>query len=174
MAALNDSIRFSDLMARLATLDFELREETESADLYYVVDRRAGKRASIAQTLEDLAAWIDDEERRRATVPAISDARAWRRGADLAIEMLDELEERSQDDVFVLDPTNRGSRPQDNIVLRYLNRARDTNDSRCIVAFCAVLTDFVASGCDGVIPDAALLESLSRHPIATTAEVRHE
>lgn len=102
----------------------------------------------------------------------LSNLRTWRQGADLALELLEEadlgamaLNRRDRDD---------GRPHQDNLLLRYLLRLRRVDDARVEAAFCAVLTDFIASCRDGGVPDVSLLRRLSRKPVATSVAPRAE
>ena len=100
--------------------------------------------------------------------PTPTDAQAWRRGVDLALDLLNEASWHT--DEHVLDPSARNGRPQDNIVARYLREVREAADPRVELAFGAVLSDFISSSVDGAVPGTELLEGLARWPIATTIE----
>jgi hypothetical protein len=90
----------------------------------------------------------------------LTDFRAWRVGADLALKLL----EGADSDTMCLDVDP----PQHNLMLRYLLSLREIDDARVDAAFCAVLTDYIASTEHaGVVPGVSFLRQLSRKPIAT-------
>jgi hypothetical protein len=92
----------------------------------------------------------------RRTVDLKDDARE---AYKLAITMLAELE-RSTDlcDACALDEMVQGrARPQDNIVLRYLEQCRARSPA-AEAAFCAVLSDFVADCSEGFVPNSGTYE----------------
>jgi hypothetical protein len=74
----------------------------------------------------------------RSNVTSIADTAAWRRGVSLAIALLEELEAK-QVEASLPDEDNDG-RPQDEILLRCLHRARDAGPT-VERAFAAVLSD---------------------------------
>jgi hypothetical protein len=85
---------------------------------------------------------------------------AWQRGSALAIEMLDEADL----DEMALTDDCRDGRPQDNLLYRYLLRLRhEANDAPQVErAFCSVLTDYIATACDGSVWDIAGIERCAR------------
>lgn len=95
----------------------------------------------------------------------LSGRQAWRKGADLALELLENAANAL--DEMALDDDRRDGRPQHNIMLNYLRRIRVLNDPRIDAAFCAVLTDYIAGGESGGTPDVNFLRKLSQRPIAT-------
>ena len=102
---------------------------------------------------------------------AATDAQAWRQGADLAIELLEEASENAE--ACMLDGEGRSTAvPQHNFVGRYLRTVREIGDTRIEAAFGAVLSDYIASCQDGGVPDVKLLRRLSRRPVANAPEVR--
>ena len=64
----------------------------------------------------------------------------YRRGARMAIEMLDALYD---DDIFAFEDDTRDG-PQNNVVLKFLERVIDQRDRLVLEGFAAVLTDVVA------------------------------
>jgi hypothetical protein len=78
-----------------------------------------------------------------------------REGYKLAITMLRDLEASTElCDLCALDEFVTGrATPQDNIVLRYLEKCRARSPD-AEVAFCAVLSDFLADCSEGLVPDA--------------------
>src|SRR5688572_12756780 len=94
-------------------------------------------------------------------------ARAWRQGVQLAIEMIEACDDS---DEMVLNSDCRNGRPQRNVVAGYLTTLCQLGDPRVTAAFGAVLTDYIASGEDGGVPDLAFLERLARQPVATEVQ----
>jgi hypothetical protein len=87
--------------------------------------------------------------------PGIADVN--RMGFALALEMLDQLENWEEDehkirvsDSACLEDWPRQGRPFRNIVAEYLAAARKEGPE-VEAGFCAVLTDFIALGCSGVV-----------------------
>ncbi len=101
-------------------------------------------------------------------LPFPSDVAMWRRGAELAFTMLKEIEACSLEET-AYDGQFRDHRPQANIVAGYMAKLRDVADSRCELAFSAILTDHIASSMHAGEP---CLENCrrayARIPIATT------
>jgi hypothetical protein len=78
-----------------------------------------------------------------------------RYGSRLAINMLRQLEASTElCDACALDELKqKGAKPQDNIVWRYLETCRERSRG-AERGFCAVLSDFIADSSDGFVPDA--------------------
>jgi hypothetical protein len=99
-----------------------------------------------------------------------TNAQAWRVGADLAIALIENIEEADYGETM-LDPDDREGRPQLNVVLHYLDTLRGISDRRAEEAFGAVLTDLVSSCQHAGVPYTEALERHSRKPIATIVEM---
>jgi hypothetical protein len=98
------------------------------------------------------------------------EAAAWQQGAELAFAMLRKIEATSLDETGY-EPMFRECRPQQNIVAAYMSKLRDLRDTRCELAFAAVLTDYLASSMHAGEP--ALDVTSSRYvlrPIATSTQ----
>jgi hypothetical protein len=91
---------------------------------------------------------------------------AWRLGVDLALELIGV----SDADCMSLDSDARDGGPQDNAVWRFLCKAREADDAQVERAFCAVLSDYIASARDGTVPDVEFLEKLVRRPVAQAVQ----
>ena len=86
---------------------------------------------------------------------------AWRQGADLAIELLEEI----NIDQVTLEDSVRDGRPQDNAVYRFMCKARQGGEPQ-LMAFCAVLSEYVGSAADGSCLDVSFVAKLARRPVA--------
>jgi hypothetical protein len=102
---------------------------------------------------------------------ALSPEAAWRLGADLAIDLVDEAVEIGLEEL-ALHADARDGRPQTNVVLRYLDKLREVNDRRVDAAFGALLSDYLGSYAKSWLSRQHLQE-ITRLPIATTAEAGH-
>lgn len=90
--------------------------------------------------------------------------KSWNLGTRMALELLGEAD-RSADD-WALRSEGRNGGAQDNQVHAYMSKVRDLNDGTAMVAFCAVLSDFIAHAVDGAAPDVATLRLASRAPVS--------
>jgi hypothetical protein len=79
---------------------------------------------------------------------------AWQRGSALAVEMLGETD---MDEMTLTDQWRDG-RPQNNLLYRYLLRLREIGDAQIDMAFCSVVTEFLASAADGSFWDVEDIE----------------
>jgi hypothetical protein len=85
-----------------------------------------------------------------------------------AFAMLRKIEATSLDET-AYQPMFRECRPQQNIVAAYMSKLRDLQDTRCELAFAAILTDYLASSMHAGEPalDVTNCRYL-RRPIATS------
>lgn len=86
---------------------------------------------------------------------------AWRRGTELAIEMFNEAD---LDEAMSVNADEREGRAQNNLVFRYLLRLRQVagEDQHVEMAFCSILTEFIATACGGSCYDVDGIEHLAR------------
>jgi hypothetical protein len=77
-------------------------------------------------------------------------------GRELAVEMLREVEGKSDD--CCIDPHCRLGKVQDNILVRYLRVVRERGSLELEEGFGEVLSDFIASSIAGATPDAEFYE----------------
>ncbi|HWG75347.1 MAG TPA: hypothetical protein VN660_00965 [Steroidobacteraceae bacterium] len=95
-----------------------------------------------------------------------TDAAAWQTGNALAFQMLREIAAGSFEDMAYED-TYRDGRPQRNVVAAYFAKLRDLQDTRCDMAFAAVLTDYLAMNMHAGEPDIAVTSGRFTQPIAS-------
>lgn len=72
-------------------------------------------------------------------------------GRQLATDLLREIRALSSGESCFMEGGCR--MPQENLVMRYVSALRGPRNHMALEAFCAVLTDFVASGYGGGVPD---------------------
>ncbi len=97
--------------------------------------------------------------RQAAKVSGIGPLRSWRRGADLALDLVANAEESRTDDLHALNPAVREGAPQKQLVLPTLDKLAALNDRAAREGFSAVLTEyFFDAASTGCPPDLDVLE----------------
>jgi len=69
-------------------------------------------------------------------------------GRALAVQMLREANDIGLNDLAIHEHERHG-RPQNNLVLRYLDALRKADSRRADIGFCSVLSDFIGTCTDG-------------------------